>query len=521
MKSLQGRILKKAASALQIAIFIGWLVVPVIAMWFTRPSEIAANEKRSLASRPEIRMNLDVLNEYPRKFDEYLNDQFGFRQWLIHKNQLIDFFVFRISPTPSRVTLGKDYWLFYSSHGTLRDYQGLGTFEPEILALWDVKIRQVERWHRDLGSQFLFAIAPNKSTVYEEHLPSNIVKRGPSRFHQLLTRLNEGPSHPVLDLRPALDQGKLQHPTYGRSDTHWNSFGSYCAYLEIMNHLAPGTYNTLSGDAVKITKAVTTGHDLTNMIGLQREFEARFPELEPQVNFDRQYRLTRAENQVNGVSNKPLNSGRLLMIHDSFGGSIIPYFARSFAQSSFVWQRTFDPKFVTESRPNWVVHLLAERHFIYDFPVNADESSLILNDYWKNQFDQSIRPVFNLLDSQRVGDIQVHELKRVESLGNPLKLYKTVWTPDFVSFKRPSSRSNTLIFHCLITVPESGELQLGFQLHRPNGKSKAFTLPHRLVKGRNDVYIGFPEVTPNLDSQFTLGLKGIRGRITIHEMAFR
>ena len=42
----------------------------------------------------------------------------------------------------------------------------------------------------------------------------------------------------LLDLRDALTRAKARHPVYYSTDSHWNDYGAYTGYVEIMRRIS-------------------------------------------------------------------------------------------------------------------------------------------------------------------------------------------------------------------------------------------------------------------------------------------
>jgi alginate O-acetyltransferase complex protein AlgJ len=55
-----------------------------------------------------------------------------------------------------------------------------------------------------------------------------------SRMDQLLAYQRLHGKAQILDFRPALLEASKEHLVYYKTDTHWNSYGAYAAYVEIM-----------------------------------------------------------------------------------------------------------------------------------------------------------------------------------------------------------------------------------------------------------------------------------------------
>jgi len=88
-----------------------------------------------------------------------------------------------------------------------------------------------------LGIEFYIVICPNKSTVYPEYVPSNSdwYQSTYTKLDQVYETLAAETDLNVIDLREALLEAKeTDFPLYYEYDTHWNNYGGFAAYTEIM-----------------------------------------------------------------------------------------------------------------------------------------------------------------------------------------------------------------------------------------------------------------------------------------------
>lgn len=89
-------------------------------------------ENRKLAELPSINFENNALESYPKKFRDYFNDHFGFRNTFVVMNFLIRYNILRESPS-SKVVYGKHGWLFYNNEGSINDYRGITHFDDKNL----------------------------------------------------------------------------------------------------------------------------------------------------------------------------------------------------------------------------------------------------------------------------------------------------------------------------------------------------------------------------------------------------
>ena len=337
---------------LLIIAFFGALCLPVLQMRFHFFPEPENTENRELAQAPTG--PYASLGEFAEGWERYAVDNFGFRPYLIRWNSILKLTFLGVSPVPS-VILGKDSWLFYHSEAladgnTINDFRGtIPLSQAELVRLQ----RQLEANQRAFAARniaYLVAIVPNKSTIYSEYLPDSIrTFRSTTRLDQLVDHMRRHSQVKILDLRDALFRAKSEHPVYWKTDSHWNSYGAYIGYVEIMRQLsaylpalAPAP---IAADAVK-TERAPTGGDLAHMLFLQ---DAMAEENDTRFNLD---------NAPN-----PLQMGSLIFRHDSFGDGLYPYLHRSFKELANI--APFAPyrfEAIFEKHPEAVLHVFAERY---------------------------------------------------------------------------------------------------------------------------------------------------------------
>jgi hypothetical protein len=229
--------LSKSADIALIALFLAVIGLPFV-FWLHGDDRAVSEENRLLARLPRLQWKAAVLKAFPTDFEAYFNDQFGFRRLLIRVLSLARYGL-GISTSP-QVVVGPRGWLYYAHEKAGHDYQTTRPFSPEQLAAWKEALEYRHAWCAARGIRYLFVIAPDKQTIYPEHLPRSVRKRQlPSRWDQLVEHLRASNSPArVLDLRPALWQAKAKEQIYCDRDTHWNDAGAHVAYQEIMTALA-------------------------------------------------------------------------------------------------------------------------------------------------------------------------------------------------------------------------------------------------------------------------------------------
>ena len=336
---------------LLIFVFFGALCLPVLQMQWRFCPEPENCENRELAEAPTGDCSF---TEYAEGWERYLVDNFGFRPYLIRWNSLLKLTCLGVSPVSS-VILGKDSWLFYHSEAladgnTVNDWRGTIPLSQAELVRLQERLEADEKIFAERKIPYLVVIVPNKNTIYSEYLPDTIRKfRSTTRLDQFMEHIRRNSRVTVLDLREALFKAKNNHPLYWKTDSHWNSYGAYIGYTEILRRLSvqlPALKPVpIAGNEVRIEPS-PTGGDLAQMLFLQDSL--------PEEN---ETRLS-----LESVPTQPVLD-TLVLRHDSFGDALYPFFHRHF--KNLVNIAPFAPyrfEAIFAKRPQAVVHVFAERY---------------------------------------------------------------------------------------------------------------------------------------------------------------
>lgn len=355
------------------------LWAPLLQSWLNIFPEQTASEKRSLEQFPELKnISFKEVFEFLGKYDKYYNDNFGFRGMLISMNSYFRVKVLKVVHPMPRVILGKEGWLFYNDPQdgvSIPDYCGLAPLSEKQMEQIRLKIGNLNARLKEKGVQLLIVVAPNKHTIYPEYLPPIELRASErTRLDQILDYFEKNSEVPVLDLRNALRQAKSSMPVYCRNDTHWNQFGGFIAYREIMGFLSQ-RFNvhpdSLSDFDMNVSVRNGSG-DLASMLAMTEAFEDTVIEMRKRDRLGRVELFSATDEDTHqsftcmaGVSQPGLP--RLLMFHDSFGYGLIEYLSEHFSKSTYVPPRARREivKWVDREKPDIVILELVERYLEY------------------------------------------------------------------------------------------------------------------------------------------------------------
>ena len=367
-----------------IALFLLALVLPAVLL---RPDpEAAAAEKRSLAPAPVLPRSLDDLVTFPRSFDAWFADHFGFRQALIKAHSRVSFFVLRTSPSP-KIILGKNGWLFYDGKAardgdTIADFRGVPPLSFAALERWRWAFQNQHDWLHARGIHHLIALVPAKETIYPDYMPDHITRLAPPAIEQVAAYLRATTTIPIIDTTPDLREARARVLTYHPNDTHWNAFGAYIGYRAIMNKVAeifPAAAPRRE-EEFKREELDGDGGDLAVMIHIGDRHPQHYVFMNPlftRVATTQKLGDDEMSDLITATGNT--NLPRAAILRDSFTEAMLPYLAEHFDRAHFQWARTgFESSLLQRVDPEIVIQIIADRAFrkFRRYPVMMHHESI-------------------------------------------------------------------------------------------------------------------------------------------------
>jgi hypothetical protein len=364
-----------------ICIFLLAVYLPFITGLVQPDQATSKVENRALAQLPKNPSSFSDLKAYPKKFNDYYADQFGFRESLNFRHTNLEKSWFKQSSSIP-VTQGKDGWLFLGTpslnrsdyHNPFSDIQKVDVYSSKELQQAVSSLVAVNQYLKQQGIHYTFVIAPNKHTIYSDRLPDGVaIKEGPSATDQLVDALRKTDVH-VVDLRPALLSAKQWALVYYRYDSHWNAMGANIAQHTIMSdinkHLdsAPTPKLLTPWDFAYYNEA--NFGDLLKIQPIPGAISYVPKPVFKGVCVPERIQFEPANKHTNQRSVTTCSTGSLkaLIFRDSFYGMLAPYLLRQFAQTTAIFGDLSKSKLDYEiglSKPDIVIEQLVERKLPY------------------------------------------------------------------------------------------------------------------------------------------------------------
>lgn len=343
----------------------------------------SAFENRPLADPPKLSQGWDAFGQATR----YITDHMPLRQQAVRANTRIWTDVFNTDPRyggqqaprpnpaaplgdqASRqgvtkavggvapwVVQGPGGWLFFGKD--LEQACHPDVPRTRALARWDRLVRAI----RATGRQAIAIVAPDKSSIYPEHVPDDLlddcVIEGRRRSWQLID--DRPPADRVVGLRDDLLRRKVGagDDLYARKDSHWTTLGSLSMVEAVLDRFGQGI-------AIRDSDLGTPRHvwytgDLTVALGA------------PEADFQ-------LDQPVRRTPDSPRVTSRALVVGDSFYGMALEQLEQYFHDIRGVAWGQVDLERVAEeiAASDVVIFEVVERMFSVRASANGSVPSLL------------------------------------------------------------------------------------------------------------------------------------------------
>ena len=354
-----------------IAIFLLMITLPQILFWFFKDYiDLDTSENRTLAKKPEL--TFSTILEYPSKYDKYYNDNSPFRGQIRKIWASLNFMIFN-ETTNDRVLVGKNEgsksstWLFYRDEkdgNPVKEAQGITTFsEDEKMDILNSIINNTKKL-KEKNIECYYAIIPNKENIYKEKLPNNIkIIDENSRTDKLVNYLiKEKNVKNLIYPKDKLISAKKENQCYYKQDTHWNSYGAFVGFEEILSKVEPD-YHDYGNNVINSEEEIIY-NDLTKFAGITNILKDK--EVTVEFKNDNSYTSKTEKTKSNVLeittyNNAPIDK-TLLVVGDSFRDKFIPYFSKVYKKVIYMHRIDYTSELINKYNPDIIICEFVERY---------------------------------------------------------------------------------------------------------------------------------------------------------------
>ena len=348
-------------------ILLYWVFVPFIENMFFSNTELLDN--RPLNEKPT-----KFTRDFSKDFEAYYNDTFAGRKNYIKKLSL---YKFKLGMDSGFSISGKEGWLFYDSGKipdgyTLVDYFGRMRFSDAELRKMAEGLEKAKAYYKKRGIEYYLIIAPNKEGLYSEYMPDYLQRdrvSEKSRADLALEYLQKHTKVNIINFRDVLARSKDKFGInlYYPRDSHWNEAGAYLSFVELAKLMRKNGVSNIPVKPLRKDMLSENGYYLSDLNALGKNDDIKY-KIDYLSGKDGKI-LVNEDNGFFEVYENPKAPVKktVLLIRDSFGNALKPYFDKTFAKNVFANKkynkRQELDRLVAEYKPDIMVDEAVERYF--------------------------------------------------------------------------------------------------------------------------------------------------------------
>lgn len=313
--------------------------------------------------------------------------------------------LFEISLPMEKTILGKDGFLFTGNRyeNNILKQQNLYFVKEEEIQNYISSFKKLQEFYESKGIKFLIIVAPAKSSIYPERLPSWIIQPKKTFNDILINKMKEN-GIKIFSLKQYLLESKLKYKNdlfYFRADDHWNRLGALLAYyksIDILNSIYNQNYKKVYTDFKKIDNLKRRGSfKLLKIEGMfplsyDHDYEYTFNKNNVKIgkinsntkNLSKSYKVQKNPRLFTNSSYKyminenALNSQKLLYLCDSYSEAGSQLYNETFntifkLHYKYLYGQQLQ-EFVNKNKPDIVIYQIVERNlFLFNMIKDIDK----------------------------------------------------------------------------------------------------------------------------------------------------
>lgn len=347
-RNRHNRSVKQQTGSIFAVVFCAVIVLLMTVNILTPDKGMSSDEDRRLAGRPGFYWDSLVSGDYMEKYEVYLKDQFAGRELL--RNLRLTLNRLGGSREENGVLLGKGGQLM----------ETIAVPDQESLTANLEAIEKFATSHKDMTVSMM--LVPDAANILNEELPALYPAADQKRMiAQVKRELEESVNW--IDVESILNK-HTDEEIYYKTDKHWTSLGAYYVFEESAEQL--GIRKSSAGKFATYPVTATFNGNLSSRSGYKQNVKEVIDiytqtegDTDVVVNYVDEQRKTaslydssklKSSNQyevflggdtsVVDIKTVSENSGRLLVVKDSFGNSFIPFLTPYYREIVVV-----DPKY--------------------------------------------------------------------------------------------------------------------------------------------------------------------------------
>jgi hypothetical protein len=338
--------MKKNANLFIILVFIIALVLPNALMLL---------DEKLLKADLNINLNQPLISI--GKLKNFYLENYGTKSELVNSYIKFKTNITKEDPIPYRVINGKNGWLFLGNYYNNVFNNSFGNNKLTTKNFNAIKNNLIacNTYLKTKNIDFYTLVAPDKNKIYQEFLPFQL-KSNPSNIDLLNKLMPE--NFKIIDLKKSLLQHKKNNQLYLKTDTHWNSYGAFYGYKEILKKIDKNnSYNSF--DLLDFDRESNSNFqgDLSKMI------KSPIKETDTKLKFKNNLNIeVIAYSSYYQHYKNSKGNGKIMIYRDSFSNALIPFFNATFNEVILIKKHNLDKNLITSFKPDIVLFEIIERN---------------------------------------------------------------------------------------------------------------------------------------------------------------
>jgi len=312
--------------------------------------------------KPTLELDLDQPKITAIKSKNYFSKNYGLKESLLEYYLNFKINTLKESALPNQVVKGKNDWLFLGNkhHKSFNNAFGNDDFTKKKASQINNNLKKISTYLDSEKIPFYFVIAPDKNQIYSEQLPFQL-KKNNTRTNKLIKKIKSETNINCFSLHKVLIENKHKSELYIKTDSHWNSYGAFIGYQEIMKKInTQNLFKTEKIEDYNIIETLNFSGDLSNMLLSSKKasniiFERKKPnniEVISYTSYSQHYK------NKNG-------SGKLMIYRDSFTNALTPFFNNTFNEVIYIRGHNLNRKLINSFKPDVIILEKIERNLIH------------------------------------------------------------------------------------------------------------------------------------------------------------
>jgi len=353
-------------------LFIYVFLFLISAYWINRAVDFYPQqpniENRRLIRFPEWK----VLPAKPDSFftatTQWCSDYFNYRNILVGTRSALYIKLFKESPIPGIVLIGRKSMFFPAYTPLLFDYLGFMRYTDKQLN----DIKTISKEKQDVlaknGIQFYITMIPAKQTVYYDLMPDYYRFRQwkSTLLDQVTAHMNNSGVN-FISLQDTLLNLRQRNPDkqlFYSYDTHWNEYGAFKCYQGVMNAIYKNDSSfgkPLRDEDVVIDTLEDNQGDLAKCLLVNEIYKRPLYKIHPVIRDKVSIqKIIHSDRSATLIYTNPKGHGRAVFFRDSYMIQWVPFFSHHFKECILIYSHSMNLQEIMYYKPDVVVDEIGE-----------------------------------------------------------------------------------------------------------------------------------------------------------------